>query len=179
MIDPRPASAQPYLRFVARATPPFTLRPADIEETPRGRDARLQRAAAMAMPTAMAAFERWLAQSAPDAPPPILLVCTIDCELGRQIAEKRLGAGVSAAACGPFVFAVSPLELCAMFAAGGDNIRRELAALDPGDGQIVWAFAVNRADLDLRVMGSADPAAPNPPTPPAPAPSAEATAAGA
>lgn len=149
MTDPV-APADHVLVFHGRELAPFFVQPRDIPQTPRGRANRLARAAAEAFSVAIAARGQALGQL-DDGADVIMLVCAVDCPLGRQLVERRGGALLTAAACGVFAFAVSPAELASTFGAQGAAVGAELALLEAGPGHVKWAFAVNGMTLDLRV----------------------------
>jgi len=144
----------PTLAFYGADTASFEVQGDQVAQTPRGRVQRLARAALEALPIAVARRDEALAQTDEDA---IVLVCAVDCEIGRSIIAAKLGADVTKALdvmsslTGPCVFAVQPQWLINAFAQGKE-IADSIAKLEAKPGEMVWAFAVNGKQLDLRVM---------------------------
>lgn len=138
----------PTLAFYGPETEPFEVRAGEPPQTPRGRLLRLSRAALEALPVALARREEHLSQTELD---PITLVCAADCALGRSIIAAKMGPDAPGAVTGPCVFMYSPQELIGSFAEG-KGIAEQLTKLEAKPGEMIWAFAVNGKQLDVRVM---------------------------
>lgn len=131
------------------------------QPTPRGAEARIAAATSAAMETALGALRRWQDQAEAGEPAPVIVVCTPDSEIGHGLITKYLGHRAPASLCGPAVFLLPVAELAAALARSGDQVAQAIAGLQAGSAP-VWAFAVNRSQIQLRVLSHA----PTPPTEP-------------
>lgn len=120
---------------------------------PRGAEERIQRAAREALPTALALHDRWLSQAPADTTEvPIILVCTVDCDLGYTLATGLgLTHEMAKAINGPLVWVKPRVEVAAYFGKQAPVILKQIE--DTAVGQLfIWAFAVNGRMLTLRTM---------------------------
>lgn len=142
-----PTCSQIALVAAKRDEIPIDL--AEVPATPKGPRGRLAGAAREAWGTACALRAESIDQRGVD---PVLLVCAVDCAVGRGLVERNLGPLVPACVCGPVVLTAEWPELVS--ALGGPAAKvltDELAAMKVQAGEMVLLFAVNGRNLDLRV----------------------------
>jgi len=144
------------IEFHGHDVAPFSLGPADVPVTPRGRFPRLHAAAAEALPRALARREETLAQTDVD---PVLLVCAPDCAIGRRLITAQLGSSAQEAidaACAVFVFALPVPQFLAHFGQAQGGVAAEIAKIGAQPGDALFVFAVNGQQIEPRVMRKAE-----------------------
>jgi hypothetical protein len=167
-----PVLAGPALELVSDGGTPVKVSPELAPGVPETPAARAELAIALALETAFGAFTVARRQRGID---PVMVVATADSTAGRSMIDKRYGAGVAEALCGPMVFALAEAEVAQLLGpAAAAGIARVYQALKRAPGEPRFLLAVNGNLLDARVMRDvvAPAVVPAEPVVPAPAPEA-------